>query len=80
LPVPLAEPLAQPGSQGTLGGQVVFQVQDPQRGGQGVALVEQLPGRRVPSSLTWSIGLPRVKSAGGADEDDQDAYGESGDC
>jgi hypothetical protein len=43
LPVPLAEPLVQPGGQGTLGGQVVFQVQDPQRGGQGVALAEQLP-------------------------------------
>ena len=29
--------------QGSLGGQVIFEVQDPQRGGQGVALVEQLP-------------------------------------
>ena len=43
LPVPLPEPLVQAGGQGTLGGQVVFQAQDPQRGGQGVALVEQLP-------------------------------------
>jgi len=33
----------QPGGQGALDGQVVSQVQDPQRGGQGAALVEQLP-------------------------------------
>jgi len=33
----------QAGGQGTLGGQVVFQGQDPQRGGQRNVLVEQLP-------------------------------------
>ena len=32
----------QAGGQGALGGEVVFQVQDPPRGGQGVPLVEQL--------------------------------------
>jgi MerR family transcriptional regulator, heat shock protein HspR len=42
-PVPAGQPLAQAGGQGALGGQVVFQGQDPPRGGQGVALVEQLP-------------------------------------
>jgi len=31
----------QPDGQGALGGQVVFQVQDPQRGGQVVALVDR---------------------------------------
>jgi hypothetical protein len=39
----LAEPLVQAGGQGPLGGQVVFQVQDAPCGGQGVALVDQLP-------------------------------------
>jgi hypothetical protein len=33
----------QAGGKGPLRGQVVFQGQDPPRGGQGVALVEQLP-------------------------------------
>jgi hypothetical protein len=33
----------QAGGQGPLGGQVIFQGQDPQRGRQRVALVEQLP-------------------------------------
>jgi hypothetical protein len=33
----------QAGGQRALGGQVIFQGQDPPRGGQGVSLVEQLP-------------------------------------
>jgi hypothetical protein len=37
------EPLVQAGGQGALGGQVIFQRQDPSRGSQRVALVEQLP-------------------------------------
>ena len=36
----------QAGGQGTLGGQVIFQRQDPQRGSERVALVKQLPDPR----------------------------------
>ena len=43
MPVLAAELFGQAGGQGALGGQVIFQVQDPPRGGQGVPLVEQLP-------------------------------------
>src|SRR5579863_3427348 len=42
-PVTLTELFVQAGGPGSLGGQVIFQLQDPLRGGQGVALVEQLP-------------------------------------
>jgi hypothetical protein len=45
----------QAGGQGTLGGQVVFQVQDPPRGGQGVALVEQLPDPGGEGELTAGV-------------------------
>ena len=42
-PVSLAEPFVQARGQGSLGGQVIFQVQDPQRGGQGVATGRTAP-------------------------------------
>src|SRR5262249_54709197 len=45
LPVPAAGPFVQAGGQGAPGGQVVFQGQDAQRGGQGAALAGQLPDR-----------------------------------
>ena len=43
LAVLAGEPFVQAGGQGALGGQVIFQRQDPQRGSQRMALVEQLP-------------------------------------
>ena len=43
LALPAAEPFTQAGGQGALGGQVIFQRQDAQRGSQGMALAEQLP-------------------------------------
>ena len=49
------QPGVQAGGQGTLGGQVVFQGQDLQRGGQGVALVEQLPDPGGEGELTAAV-------------------------
>jgi hypothetical protein len=55
LAVPAGEPLVQAGGQGALGGQVIFQRQDPQRGSQRVALVEQLPDPGGKAQLTAGI-------------------------
>ena len=53
----------QPGGQGALGGQVVFQVQDPPRGGQGAALVEQLPDPGGEGQLAAGIAAPPARRA-----------------
>jgi hypothetical protein len=47
---------------GTLGGQVVFQVQDSQRGGQGVALVEQLPDPGGQGQLAAGVAAPAAEN------------------
>jgi MerR family transcriptional regulator/heat shock protein HspR len=50
-----AESFAQAGGQGALGGQVVFQGQDAQRGGQGMTLVEHLPDPRGEGQLAARV-------------------------
>jgi len=66
-----------PGGQGPLGGQVVFQGEDPQRGGQGMALVEQFPdpggeGKLAAGIATAPAGRPlrghRARGVQGAQE------------
>jgi len=51
----------QAGGQGALGGQVVFQVQDAQRRGQGVALVEQLPDPGGKGELAAAVAAPPAR-------------------
>jgi hypothetical protein len=48
----------QPGGQGPLGSQVIFQGQDAPRGGQGVALVEQLSDPVGEGELAAGIAAP----------------------
>ena len=52
----------QAGGQGALGGQVIFQPQDPQRGGQGVALFEQFPDPggegKLAAGIAAAVGYP----------------------
>jgi hypothetical protein len=55
LAVLAGEPLVQAGGQGALGGQVIFQRQDPHRGSQRVALVEQFPDPGGEGQLTAGI-------------------------
>ena len=48
----------QAGGQGALGGEVVFQVQDPPRGGQGVPLVEQRADPGGEGELAAGVAAP----------------------
>jgi len=57
----------QAGGQRALGGQVVFQGQDALRGGQGVALVEQLPDPGGEGELAAGVAAPPARRPGRAD-------------
>jgi hypothetical protein len=48
----------QAGGQRALGGQVVFQGQDPPRAGQGVSLVEQFPDPGGEGELAAGVAAP----------------------
>ena len=51
----------QTGGQRALGGQVVFQGQDPPRGSQGVPLVEQLPDPGGDGQLAAGVAEPAAR-------------------
>jgi len=55
------QPGVQAGGQGALGGQVVLQGRDAQRGGQGAALVEQLPDPGGEGELAAGVAAPPAR-------------------